>query len=138
MTAERARTAEAFSQIADKLRRAARNQERVHLDYELVMAILTSPLYPQIAQLESEEIASSWQDSSDLGNSGSHGGQTGKSGPSAGMIAPLAPAAESQLASAVSTMAIRQRKRNKPLPITSPSTDGPSKSIPTPKPASAG
>lgn len=70
----------AFSQIADKLRRAARNQERLHLDYELVMAILTSPVYSEIAKLESEEFATSWQaSSSTLASSGSHGGQTGVS-----------------------------------------------------------
>lgn len=92
----------AFTQIADKLRRAARNQERLHLDYELVMAILTSPVYPAIAQLESEEIASEWQHSA-LDNSGSRGEPTEKNGLSAGTIAPLEPGVESQLASAIST-----------------------------------
>jgi len=105
----------AFTLIADKLRRAARNQERLHLDYELVMAILTSPVYPAIAQLESEEIASEWQHSA-LDNSGSRGEPTAASGLSAGTTEPLEPGVESQLASAITTMAIRQARRNKPLP----------------------
>ena len=121
-----------FSEIANRLRRAIRNGERLHLDQEHVIALMTSPIYPALAQLESEELADQWQhNGSD--NSGSHGAPTEASGRSAGMIAPLEPDAESQLASATIAMVRRQARRNKHSRSISSATENPKNSTPTRK-----
>lgn len=127
-----------FGEMLGKVRRSALNGERLHLDHEHVIAFIQSPLYEMLAKLESDELAKAWQSNIDLASSGSRGEPTAANGPSATTIDPLPPAAESQLASAITTLAIRRPKRNRPLPTTSQSTDSPKRSTPTPRRASAG
>jgi len=127
-----------FGEMLGKVRRAALNGERLHLDHEHVIAFIKSPLYEMLAKLESDELTQAWQSNIDLANFGSHGGTTAANGPSATMIEPLPPAAESQLASAITTLAKRRPQRNRPLPATSQSTDSRKQSTSTPRRASAG
>lgn len=120
-----------YAEIANRIRRAARNGGRLHLDPAHVLALLASPIYPLIAELESKELASLCPHSNDLDNSGLRGAPTARNGRSAGTTAPLEPAVESQQGAAISTMVIRQSKRNRALPNTSPATASPKPSTRT-------
>lgn len=126
-----------FGEMLGKLRRSALNGERLHLDHAHVLAFVQSPLYEMLAKLESDELAKAWQSNIDLASSGSHGAPTGANGPSATTTEPLEPAVESQLASAIATMATRRPQRNRPLPTTSLATGSPKRSTRTPRQASA-
>ncbi len=121
----------AFAEIANRIRRAARNGERLHLDPAHVLALLASPIYPLIAELESKELAASCQGNNDLGNSGLRGAPTARNGRFAGTTALQEPAVESQQGAAISMMVIRQSKRNRHLPNTSPGTESPKRSTRT-------
>lgn len=105
-----------FTEILNRMRRAARNGERLHLDAAHVVAIITSPIYAELAKMEAQEISSQWQNKSDLANFGLHGEPTAKNGQYAGTTEALEPAAESQLVSAITTEAIRQSRRRNNLP----------------------
>ena len=123
-----------FSDIMTKLRRSWRNGERLHLDREQVLAIIQSPLYAMLAELEAKEVSNTWQnEQSSIGSasSGSPGAPIARNGPSAGTTKPLEPAAESQLVSATIMTVLRQPRRNRPSPSTSGSTASPKRSTPT-------
>jgi hypothetical protein len=108
-----------FAEILHRMRRSARNGERLHLDAAHVVAIMTSPIYAEMARLEAEELASQWQSNTDLVSFGLLGAQTATNGQSVGMTVQLEPAAESQLLSAISTEAKRQSRHRKNSPHTS-------------------
>lgn len=119
-----------FTEILNRMRRSVRNHERLHLDHAHVLALLTSPIYSELARLEAEELARECQSKYESASSGSLGEPTGVNGPSAGTTRQQAPGVESQLVSAITTKAIRQSKRNRPLPTTSQPTDSRRKSTP--------
>lgn len=119
-----------FTEILSRLRRSIRNKERLHLDQAHVLALVTSPIYSELARLEAEELARECQSKFESVNSGSHGEPTGANGRSAGMTEPQEPAVESRLVSAITMQAIRQSKRSKPLPITSQPSVSPKRSTP--------
>lgn len=127
-----------FGEILSRMRRSARNGERLHLDAAHVVAIMTSPIYAELAKMEAEEIASQWKNKSDLANFGLLGEPTERNGRYAGMTAQPEPAAESQLVSAITMEAIRQSRRSKPLPLTSPDSGRLKKSTSTHQQASVG
>ena len=124
-----------YSEIAQRIRRAARNGERMHLEQEHVFALLEPRIYAVLAELESEELTAICQGNNDLGNSGLRGARTARNGPSVGMTAPQEPAVESQQGVAISTMVIRQSKRKQHLPSTSPNMAGRKPSTRTAAPA---
>ncbi|MGQ2942879.1 MAG: hypothetical protein ACT6Q7_02640 [Blastomonas fulva] len=132
-----ARTVQAdmpFSDIMTKLRRSWRNGERLHLDREQVLAIIQSPLYAMLAELEAKEVSTTWQSeqsNSGSASSGSHGAPIARSGPSAGMTAPLEPGVESLLAAATITTVLRQSKRKRHSPTISTPTASPKQSTRT-------
>lgn len=85
-----------FAGIRDKIERAFRNQERLHLDVVQVRALVQSPLFPLLAELVAKEFAESWQEdlekvadgatpaASNSDPSGSTGAPTAPRGSSAG------------------------------------------------------
>lgn len=127
-----------FADICNKMRRAIRNGERLHLEPEHVAAIMGSAAYQEFTRLEAAELEAEWLSRSDSANFGSRGEMTVTNGQSAGTIHPLEPDVESQLASAASTMVIRQAKRKRPLPNIISDTASPKRSTPTLKPVPAG
>ncbi len=127
-----------FAEILNRMRRAARNGERLHLDAAHVVAIMTSPIYAEMARLEAEELAAQWQSNTDLVSFGLHGAPTVKNGQYAGTTEPLEPAAESQLVSAITTEAKRLSRHRKCLPLTSPDSVRQKRLTSTQQPALAG
>lgn len=51
-----------FAPIRDKIERAARNGERLHLDPAQVRALVKSPIYAKLCEMTAEEFASQWHD----------------------------------------------------------------------------
>jgi hypothetical protein len=49
-----------FGEIVDKLLRAAQNGERLHLDVRHVRALISSPVYPILTELQVEELQREW------------------------------------------------------------------------------
>ncbi|MGN6124166.1 MAG: hypothetical protein ACTHOJ_14575 [Sphingomonas oligoaromativorans] len=123
-----------FAPIRDKLERAARNGERLHLDTEQVRALVTSPIYATLAELTAQEFASQWHDvppapaakpatitatASSSGRSGSGGAPSAPNGASAGtMTVALSEAVEraerGQALSFLESMDNPRRKRSTP------------------------
>lgn len=105
-----------FTDILDKMQRAAKNGERVHLDFEQVRAFIGSPLYSTLNQLHAEEVEQSWQSRqpvSRLVSSGSTIEKTAMTGASAGMIDQLVQDAESKLVLEGAQRTILQSRRNR-------------------------
>lgn len=116
-----------FSSIVAKMRRSARNGERLHLDHAEVLALIGSPIYPMLADLESLELTEQWQKECSLESFGSHQEPTATSGQSVGTTDELAPAAENQLALATAEKIIRLSRRSRNSPNTSRNTESQSK-----------
>lgn len=51
-----------FNAILDRINRAGRNDERLHLENEMAQALISSPLYPMLARLAAKELESTWKD----------------------------------------------------------------------------
>ena len=88
-----------FADIRDKVERAARNQQRLHLDPEQVRLLVRSPIWTTLAQLAAEEFVRRWSIEENAGTlpgssapppapssgpSGSTGAKSAKSGRSPG------------------------------------------------------
>lgn len=113
-----------YTKILDRIQRAARNGERLHLDVDQVRALVRSPVYATLTELHTQELESSWQQepaappvrkgkSSEPGPSGSDGDPTAMSGASAGTIEELVIDAESELVTAEARKLIHRSKRRK-------------------------
>lgn len=50
-----------YEEIRDRLRRAARNGERLHLDPRHVRALIASPIFLILAELEQAELKAQWE-----------------------------------------------------------------------------
>ncbi len=118
-----------YSGLAHKIRRAVRNGSRLHLDAQQARALMSPPIYPLIALLESDELNSLCEQDNQparvaaeipqtvtrLGRSGSGIAPIGTIGPSAGIpmgaVAPDVGLAASRLASEAVKMVSRQRQR---------------------------
>lgn len=127
--------AQPFTRILDKVQRAAKNGERLHLDVELVRALYASPIYAALNDLHAEEMVSQWQAQpvSRSDNSGSTTERKEMTGPLPGTIAPLVQDAESRLALEAATRIIHQTRRKRRSQLITQATPTPSKqkSLPT-------
>lgn len=132
-----ARVTAPFTEITKRMRRAVRNGERLHLEPEHVIALMTSEVYQELTRLEAREAEEEWRSRSGSEIFGSRGAPTGASGQSVGTTEPLEPAVENRLAAATSAMVIRQSQRKRPLPNISNSMDNRRPSTPTLKPVPA-
>ncbi len=57
-----------WAEIIRRIHRSARNGERLHLEVEHVRAIVTSPLFVELAKLEQEELTAKWASDAEPGS----------------------------------------------------------------------
>lgn len=116
-----------FAGIRDKVERAFRNGERLHLDPAQVRVLVQSPLFPMLAELAAKEFAEGWReeveqtvqkmvDGSSSAPSGCTGGPIGTAGSFAGTTtaavdAALESAARRRALSTVKGMGARRNPR---------------------------
>ena len=109
-----------FTEILAKLDRAAVNGQKLHLDVELVRAMVSSPVYAQIANMKAKEFADLWHDpspispsASSLAPSGSNPESSEESGSLPGTMRPLVHAAAERQVSLTLEKIGRQSKRKR-------------------------
>ena len=106
------------TELANKLRSAARTGRKLHLDFEHVAVLMSAPIYQAISTLEAEEIrktcAVAQTNDNNVGSSGCGSAPTTESGASAGSnIVPLDAAsrgARSRLSEAMSELQLRKKQ----------------------------
>lgn len=123
---EVAKRALTYAPIRDKFERAFRNEERLHLDFNQVRALVASPVYATLANLSAKEFADQCQDeeteeaatpriASNSGHSGFGTGPIATTGASVGTMteaqAESVGRAASQRASAAVKAVVRPRRQ---------------------------